>query len=223
MFKRFLLGYIIFFCLAINLANATPINKQADDIELNIQELTMPVIDSPIQTDSFQVTVPENTLWIKKVLGEHFHHYFTQKIINKKIKASSLKMDFRLGSLFQATTKADQANNTYVEINKTRIKTLDVADIQFSDENYAWNPANLSMVKLGSDYQQFVNNEVSAGNTYKEFWDGVETTALEDFMDEHFGFHNSALLRYLILLIGILMIITGFMLKPKVIQYLYPD
>ena len=222
MFKRFLLGYIIFFCLAINLANATSINKQADDIELNIQELTMPVIDSPIQTDSFQVTVPENTLWIKKVLGEHFQH-FTQKIINKKIKASSLKMDFRLGSLFQATTKADQANNTYVEVNKTRIKTLDVADIQFSDDSYAWNPANLSMVKLGSDYQQFVNDEVSAGNTYKEFWDGVETTALEDFMDEHFGFHNSALLRYLILLIGILMIITGFMLKPKVIQYLYPD
>lgn len=223
MFKRFLLGYITFFCLAISLANATAINKQADDIELNIQELTMPVIDSPIQTDSFQMTVPENTLWIKKVLGEHFYHYFTQKIINKKIKASSLKMDFRLGSLFQATTKADQANNTYVEINKTRIKTLDVAYIQFSDESYAWNPANLSMVKLGSDYQQFVNDEVSAGNTYKEFWDGEETTALEDFMDEHFGFHNSALLRYLILLIGILMIITGFMLKPKVIQYLYPE
>ena len=131
MFKRFLLGYIIFFCLAINLANATPINKQADDIELNIQELTMPVIDSPIQTDSFQVTVPENTLWIKKVLGEHFYHYFTQKIINKKIQASSLKMDFHLSPLFQATTKADQANNTYVEINKTRIKTLDVADVQF--------------------------------------------------------------------------------------------
>ena len=223
MFKRFLLSYITLFCLAINLANATPINKQADDIELNIQALTMTVLDSPIQTDSFQMTVPENTVWIKSVLGEHFYHYFNQKIINKKIQASSLKMDFHLSPLFQATTKADQANNTYVEINKTRIKTLDVADIQFSDENYAWNPANLSMVKLGSDYQQFVNDEVSSGNTYKEFWDGVETTALEDFMDEHFGFHNSALMRYLILLVGILMVIIGFMLKPKVIQYLYPD
>ena len=223
MFKRFLLGYITFFCLAINLANATAINKQADDIELNIQELTMPVIDSPIQTDSFQMTVPENTLWIKKVLGEHFYHYFTQKIINKKIKASSLKMDFRLGSLFQATTKADQANNTYVEINKTRIKTLDVADIQFSDESYAWNPANISMVKLGSDYQQFVNDEDSAENTYKEFLSGEESNSFKGFIDEHFDYRESGLLPYLILLFGILILVTGFMLKPKVIQYLYPD
>ena len=209
--------------MAINLANATPVIKQADEIELNIQALTMPVIESPIQADSIQMAAPENTVWIKNVLGEHFYHYFTQKIINKKIQANSLKMDFHLSSLLQAITKADQSNNTFVEINKTRIKTLDVADMQFSDENYAWNPANLSMVKLGSDYQQFVNDEVSAGNTYKEFWDGEETTALEDFVDEHFGFHDSALLRYLILLVSILVVITGFMLKPKVMQYLHPD
>ena len=223
MFKRFLLSYITLFCLAIHFANATAINKQADEIELNIQALTIPVIESPIQADSIQMAVPESTVWIKKVLGENFYRYFNQKIINKKILASSLKMDFHLGALFQAVTKADQSNNTYVEINKTRIKTLDVADIQFSDETYAWNPANLSMVKLGSDYQQFVNDEVSAGNTYKEFWDGEETTALEDFVEEHFGFQDSPLLRYLILLTGILMVITGFMLKPKLIHYFYPD
>lgn len=209
--------------MAINLANATPVIKQADEIELNIQALTMPVIESPIQADSIQMAAPENTVWFKNVLGDNFYHYFTQKIINKKIQASSLKMDFHLSSLLQAITKADQSNNTFVEINKTRIKTLDVADMQFSDENYAWNPANLSMVKLGSDYQQFVNDEVSAGNTYKEFWDGEETTAFEDFVDEHFGFHDSALLRYLIVLGGVLLVIIGFMLKPKLIQYLYPD
>lgn len=209
--------------MAINLANATPVIKQADEIELNIQALTMPVIESPIQADSIQMAAPENTVWIKNVLGDNFYHYFTQKIINKKIQASSLKMDFHLSSLLQAITKADQSNNTFVEINKTRIKTLDVADMQFSDENYAWNPANLSMVKLGSDYQQFVNGEVSAGNTYKEFWDGEETTAFEDFVDEHFGFHDSALLRYLIVLGGVLLVIIGFMLKPKLIQYLNPD
>ena len=223
MLKHFLLWYIMFFSLAYNLANATPINKHAKDPELTIPELTVPVVESPIQADSIQMAAPENALWIKNVLGEDFNHYFTQKIINKEIKANTLKMDFHLRSSFQAATKADQSNNTYVEINKTRIKTLDVADMQFSDDAYTWNPANLSMVKLGSDYQQFVNDEVSAGNTYREFWDGEETTAFEDFVDEHFGFHNSALLRYLIVLLGILMVIIGFILKPKVIQYLYPD
>ena len=215
------------FYLAINLANATAINqqpgRQTEDYELTVHEITTPVIESPAQVDLFQIALPESTLWIKNALGEDFNHYFTQKIINKKIKADALKMDFRLVSSYQKITKTDQSNKAFVETNKTQSQPLDVTDIQFSDESYVWNPANLTMVKLGSDYQRFVNDEVSAGKTYKEFWDGEETTALEDFVDEHFGLHESALVRYLIFLAGILIVIFCFMLKPKVIQFLYPD
>ncbi|MES2502154.1 MAG: hypothetical protein V4545_06075 [Pseudomonadota bacterium] len=223
MFKRFALSFIMFCCSANCLANATALIKQVDDSALSVQELTMPAIESPIQANAIFVAMPEHEFWIKNALGNDFYQFFTKKIINKKPKANSLKMDFNLGTLFQATTKADESNNSYVEINKTRIKTLDVPVIQFSDETYTWNAANLSLVKLGNDYQQFVNDEVLAGNTYKEFWDGVETTAFEDFVDEHFGFHDSALFRYLILLAGILLVISGYLLKPKLMQYLYPD
>lgn len=209
--------------MAGSLAYATAIGKQADDTTASVEELTIPSAEPPIQANATFFAMPENTLWIKHILGDDFYHYYTQKIINKKPKANSLRMDFHLGTLFQATTKVDELNNSYVEINKTRIKSLDVPDIQFSDEAYTWNPASLSIVKLSNDYKQFVNNEVLAGKTYKEFWDGVETTAFEDFVDEHFGFHDTALFRYLILLAGILILIVGFLLKPKLMQYLYPD
>lgn len=209
--------------MADSLAYAAAINKQADAGAPNDQESTITEIEPPFEADAVFFATPENTSRIKHILGDDFYHYYTQKIINKKPKASALKMDFHLGTLFQATTKVDESNNSYVEINKTRIKSLDIPEIQFSDETYSWNPASLSVVKLSNDYKQFVNDEVVAGKTYKEFWDGEETTAFEDFVDEHFGFHDSALLRYLILLVGIFFLIMGYLLKPKLMQYIYPD
>lgn len=76
------------------------------------------------------------------------------------------------------------------------------------------------MNKLDNKYKQFENDELFAGKTYKEFWDAEETTALKDFVVEHFGVHDSALFRYSILLIAILMVALGFIVKPKLMQYL---
>lgn len=223
MFKRFFIGFIMLFYFANCLANATAIDKQVDTLALNIQELISPAIDSTIQDSARVFAIPENESWIKNALGEDFYQFFAKKIINKKPAVNTLKMDFYLGTKFEASIKADESDNSLVEVNKTRIKTLDTPSIQFSDAAYTWNPANVSLVKLGKDYQQFVDDEVLAGKSYKEFWDGTETTAFDDFVDENFGFHDSALLRYLILLTGILLMVVGYLTKPVVIKYLYPD
>ena len=79
------------------------------------------------------------------------------------------------------------------------------------------------MTKIDNKYKKFEYDEVTAGKTYIEFWDGLETTALKDFVDEHFGVQDSALFRYFILLITILMVALSFIIKPKLMQYLYPD
>jgi hypothetical protein len=235
--KRFFIGFFVVLGLTFGLvnlaglANATgltdgkPINKKttSESFSKHAQESSAHSIDLPEQNESVFSAQFENELWIKTAFGEDFHHFYIQKVKNKKRKPNALKMDFDLGYLSKSTTKVDKSHNTYVEVNKTRIETLDVPDMQFADDIYPWNGANISIVKMGSDYQHYVDDEISAGQTYKEFWDGEETTEFEDFIDEHFGFHDSALIRYLVLLAGILFIIVAYIFKSRIMQLINPD
>lgn len=220
MLKQVSIGLMMFFCLASCLANTSPAKQQENDKAFSAPELNTADIQPPTQADALFLPTHENDLWAKNALGEDFHQFFIKKIKNKKTKYNALKMDYHLSAAFKVTNKADQSHNSYIEIDNAHIETLDAPEIQFSDDAYQWNPANVSIMKLGQDYQLFVDDEVSTGQLYKGFWDGEETTAFEDFIDEYFSFHTAALIRYLILLVGIFFVIAAYLLREKIMAHM---
>lgn len=225
MFMRFCISLFVFFCIASTLADATAVNKEAPTAVVSnlVPELSTSTITLSNQNNSLFSATPNSELWVKNTLGDDFYRFYTKKVKNKKRNASALKMDFNLVSVSNSVIKTDKLRNTYAEINNKHLEILDVPNIQFSDDIYQWSAANISIVELGSDYQQFVDDEILAGKTYKEFWDGEETTDFEDFVDDHFGFHDSALLRVLFVLACSLFAIIGYKLLPQLIEYINPD
>ena len=176
-------------------------------------------LDQP--TNAF-ISDTEYALWAKKEFGEDFYHFYTKKIQHKSNKINSLKMDFYLSPTFKVKSKSNKSDDKYVEIGDAPIEALTIPEpeTQFSDIGYEWNPANLTIVKISDDYQKFVDDEILAGQTYKEFWDGEETTEFEDFIDDHFSFHDSALMRVLIMLSGCLIALLSYKKWVEFIEYI---
>lgn len=179
---------------------------------------------SSSQTNTFFPFDSNQGLWIQENLGDDFYHYYVKKIVKKPLNKISLKLDYGLTlkptSASTSTLVIDSKNSARnnVLVNHT-IQALESPKISFSDDNLQWNPADIAMIELGDDYQKFVDDEINSGHTYKEFWDGVETTALEDFVDEHFGFHDNALIRALILMALFLVTVIAFAKRAELADF----
>ena len=192
--------------IAAPINQATPVNQATPDIagDVSIQPVLPPTTAPFNHTNVYFLPQSENELWVKKNLGNDFYQFYTQKIKKKALKKPLLKLDYYLNLGAIKAKKFNLPANKDSAAENMQLKTLAVPKMHFADNEYECNPANISIVEMGDDYTAFINDEVSAGKTYKEFWDGEETTQLDGFIDEHFSFHDSALIRVLIMLVIIL-------------------
>lgn len=204
------IGILVFQCSTASALTSDHQSIKSDlDYGFDISTLASPAD----RTDALFSTESNHATWIQEKLGEDFYHFYAKKVIKKPSSKNSLQFEYFLNP----ELKSNNTSNQFIKISTganaaevTSIQALKSSKISFSEDSMEWNPADIAIINLGEDYQKYIDDEISAGHTYREFWDGVETTEFEDFIDEHFGFHDNALLRYLamlgILLVAILMV-----------------
>jgi len=231
MLKHYLLSLTMVLCFSLNIANATSINSPAqksgndsdasDDQQSTTAQLSS---DSP-----FNLSPSGNEAWIKQKLGNDFYTFYDKKTKNKPSEKASLKIDYYLNASSKVNTSSkinvekNQLLNLPAIVKINLLPNFSTPAMRFSDDELEWNPADITIIELSDDYKKFVDDEVLAGKTYREFWDGEETTEFEDFIDEHFGFHDNALFRALIVLAGFLALVLTYAYRAKLAALISPE
>ncbi|MES2579073.1 MAG: hypothetical protein V4552_00890 [Pseudomonadota bacterium] len=225
MLKHSLLNFTMALCFSLNIANATAINepsqKSFNDFDISDAQVVSTQQLSP--NSPFYLSLSENEAWIQQKLGNDFYSFYDKKIKNKLSKKSSLKLDYYLNGSSTINIKNSQISKLPVIDKSIQPFDFSAPFMRFSDDELQWNPAEIAIVKMGDDYKKFVDDEVLAGQTYKEFWDGVETSAFEDFIDEHFAFHDNALFRVLIMLAGFLVLTIIYASRARLAALISPE
>ena len=163
-------------------------------------------------------------LWIQENLGDDFYSFFSQKIVRKSSNIESLQLEYFLKpeqTFIQVSNQSGNVKNSIISNADPHnsIQALEATQISFSEDGLEWNSSDIAIVNLGNDYQKFIDDEVLANRTYREFWDGVETTQLEDFIDDHFAFHDNALIRMLIMLGLFLLAVLAIAERAELADY----
>ena len=227
MIRNFLLCIVI---LALQCTTASAFTADSllikTDVDFNdsISNLT----SATHQTSNSYPANSNQGLWIQENLGSDFYDFYASKVVKKTSNQKSLQLAYFLKPGFASAGLSNQSASAKNDINNNvfsanSIQALESSKISFSEDGIEWNPTDLAIVSLGSDYQKFIDDEITAGHTYKEFWDGVETTEFEDFIDEHFGFHDNALLRYLIMLSILLIAILAIAKRAEIADFVMAE